>query len=99
MRLRRGTVVERAGARGSRAEGGGGGEAAAQWVPIREARARGEGGAAGVQRRRAWAGAGMAMGGRDAGGAALPFCTASSFVICRTRARGQVAFSVNADLR
>lgn len=31
MRLRRGTAVERAGARGSRAEGGGGGEAAEQW--------------------------------------------------------------------
>ena len=35
MRLRRGTAVERAGARGSRAEGGGGGEAAAQWGPCR----------------------------------------------------------------
>jgi hypothetical protein len=31
VRLRRGTVVERADARGSRAEGGGGGEAAVQW--------------------------------------------------------------------
>jgi hypothetical protein len=44
--------VERAGARGSRAEGGGGGEAAAQWVPLREVRARGEGGAAGARRAR-----------------------------------------------
>jgi hypothetical protein len=31
VRLRRGMAVERAGARGSRAEGGGGGEAVAQW--------------------------------------------------------------------
>jgi hypothetical protein len=31
VRLRQGTAVERAGARDSRAEGGGGGEAAAQW--------------------------------------------------------------------
>jgi hypothetical protein len=35
VRLQRGTAVERAGARGSRAEGSGGGEAAAQWGPCR----------------------------------------------------------------
>jgi hypothetical protein len=82
VRLRWGTAVERVGARGSRAEGGGGGEAAEQWGRVspelhgRAVPRRGAGAQWGGRRRscrgpgRDGAGRLIASGGKGGGRAA-----------------------------